>query len=144
MMGANNNSALAGGTINPMRFLQSQPGVQGYVLQCSGPGVAIVGIADQWTNNLPGTPWSPAQGYPLATTDQPVCVIGDGRQALLVVGSGYAVLPGQQLTSDASGNGVPIIALSSTAVDIGAEAIEGGLAGDPIRVLVTLRPRTRT
>jgi len=55
-MPQNNNSALAGGTINPMRFLQADPGVQGQVLQCSGPGVEIVGVAPQWTNNLPGTP----------------------------------------------------------------------------------------
>jgi len=70
-------------------------------------------------------------------------VIGDGRQALIIVGSGYTVLPGVDLGSDASGNGIPIT-LGSTAVDIGARTIEGGLPGDPIRVLVTLRPRPRT
>lgn len=143
-MPANNNSAIAGGTINPMRFLQATPGVQGSVLQCSGPGVEIVGVSPQWTNNMMGTTFTPAQGWPAATVNQPVEVVGDGRQCLLVVGSGYNVLPGQQLISDASGNGIPILALGSTAVDIGAEAIEGGFAGDPIRVLVTLRPRTRT
>lgn len=142
-MPAINNSAIAGGTINPMRFLQANPGIQGQVLQCSGPGVEIVGIAMQSTNQLPGAPGIPAQGAPAAIAGQALEVIGDGRQCLLIVGSGQTVLPGFDLGSDASGNALPIT-LGATAVDIGAQSIEGGVAGDPIRVLVTLRPRTRT
>jgi hypothetical protein len=142
-MPANNNSAIAAGTINPMRFLQAAPGLQGQVLQCTGAGVEIIGVAPQWTNNLPGTPWAPAQGYPVANAGQQLEVIGDGRQTLLIVGSGQTVLPGMDLGSDASGNALPIT-LGSTAVDIGARSEEGGVAGDPIRVNVTLRPRTRT
>lgn len=142
-MPANDNSAIAGGTINPMRFVQATPGIQGSVLQCSGPGVEIVGIADQYTNNMMGTLFTPAQGWPIATTGQALRVHPDGDQCLLVVGSGNTVLPGMDLGSDASGNGIPVT-MGSTAVDVGARSVEGGVSGDPIRVIVQLRPRTRT
>lgn len=140
-MPENSNSRIAGGTINPMRFVQGEPGVELGALQCSGSGVSIVGISDQCTNNMPGTIWTPAQGWPLATAGQAFRVHGDGEQCLLVVGSGYTVMPDNLLTSDASGNGIPL-SLASAPANVGARAIEAGVAGDPIRVTVVLRPAT--
>ena len=74
---------------------------------------------------------------------EPLAVHGDGEQCLLVVGSGYTVMPDNDLVSDASGNGIPL-SLTTSSQYIGARAIEGGVAGDPIRVTVTLRDATRT
>lgn len=150
MPGAQTNSRIAAGTINPFTFLQSgatnpqNNSGQLTALQCSGPGVPIIGIAPEWTNNMMGTQaqqsFAPG-GWPAATAGQAIRVYGDGEEALLMVGSGYTVEFDNYLVSDASGNGVPINLTSTSAEQwIGAQALEAGVAGDVIRVLVYLRP----
>lgn len=139
-MPAQNNSRIAGGTINPFSFLQPNPGVELGALQCSGPGVEIIGIAGVYTNRMQGQDGAPAQGYPAATVNQPILVYGDGEETILMVGSGYTIEPDNLLVSDASGNGIPLDPTTTTPVQwVGARAIEGGVSGDPIRVTVVLR-----
>lgn len=153
-MGATNSkSRVAAGTINPFRFIQS--GATGPIpspatnnellaLQCSGPGVEIIGVAAEWTNAMMGTLVQTnlvPQGYPAAVAGQGIRVYEDGEDAIIMVGSGYTVQPDNLLVSDASGNAIPIVLTSTSAVQwIGARAIEGGVAGDPIRCTVYTRP----
>ena len=131
-------SRVAGGTIGPFKFIQGQPGVMLGALQCTGAGVEIIGVGPEWTNAMMGQSYQTSlvpQGFPAATTGQRVRVYGDGEEALLQVGSGYTIMPDTILVSDASGNGIPFSTTAGTSW-IGARAIEAGVAGDVIRVIV--------
>lgn len=133
----NTLSVVAYGTINPMRFVQDAIGIVNGALQCSGPGVPIMGIAVEALNNMPGTAWQPAQNYPAAASGQGMRVYGEnGPETMVIVGSGVSVVPGQLLVSDSSGNAVGLnLATAAAGVHwVGGRAIEGGTAGSPIRV----------
>lgn len=143
MPNTNAKSRIAGGTINPFVFIQGNPGVVLGALQCTGAGVPIIGIGPEWTNQMMGannqTTQTP-QGYPAATSGQAIRVYEDGEDCMIMIGSGYTVMPDQLLISDASGYAIPT-AIASTGVRwIGARAIEAGVAGDVIRVTVYTRP----
>lgn len=155
-MPAQCNTRTAAGTINPMTFIQTGnmvttaiPGVQGnelLALQCTGAGVEILGVAQEFANGPAGTPANAPQVWPAATIGQPVRVYGDGEEAIVVVGSGYQIIPDQLLTSDASGNAIPV-GSPGAGKWIGARAIESANgvdppwgAGYPIRVTVKLNP----
>jgi len=135
----NTLSRIAYGTINPMRFVQDAPGIVNGALQCSGPDVPIVGIMVEATNAMMGTAVQTnlvPQGYPAAASGQGCRIYGEnGPETMVIVGSGVTVVPNQLLVSDASGNAVGLdIASASAGVKwIGARAIEGGDAGNPIR-----------
>lgn len=141
-MPAQTNSRYAGGTINPCRFLQPDVTNTRYpelsCLQCSGAGVEIIGISQEWTKGMMGQRLAPAQGFPAAEAGDTVRVYGDGEEHMVFVGSGYIVVQDQLLTSDASGNAIPIT-IGATTQWIGARALEAGVAGDLIRVTVTLQ-----
>lgn len=136
----NTLSRIAYGTINPMRFVQDAPGIINGALQCSGVGVPIVGIAVEAITAMPGTAWQQAlvpQNYPAAASGNGIRIYGEnGPETMVIVGSGQTILPNQLLISDASGNAVGLdIASASAGVKwIGGRAIEGGDAGNPIRV----------
>lgn len=140
-------SRIAAGTINPFRFIIGQPNVELGALQCTGTGSPIIGIAAEWTNAMMGannqTSLVP-QGFPAALTGQAVRVYEDGEDTIIMVGSGQTVSPDNLLVSDASGNAVPINLAGSGVQWIGARAIEGGTAGDPIRCSVYTRPYYNT
>lgn len=156
-MPAQTNSRVAAGTINPFTFIQSgamvasdpnsNPPFTGgelTALQCTGAGVEILGIGPVWTNNMMGqlvqTSLLP-QGYPAATKGQGIQIWGDGEETIIMVGSGYTVQPDQLLGSDASGNAIPISSTNTSKTAwVGARAIEGGVAGDVIRVTVKCCP----
>lgn len=137
----NSLSRIAGGTINPFTFIQGQPGVMLGALQCTGAGVPIIGIGAEWTNAMMGQAYQTTlipQGFPAATSGQSIRVYEDGENTILMVGSGYTVMPDNLLVSDASGNGIPVGA-SAGQQYVGARAIEAGIAGDIIRVQVYTR-----
>ncbi len=142
-------SKLAYGTVNPMRFVQDAPGIVNGALQCSGPGVPIIGISHESISNMPGTAWQVAyvpQNYPTAASGQFFRLYEEnGPETMVIVGSGVTVVPGQLLTSDASGNAVGLnLATASAGVHwVGARAIEGGDAGNPIRCQVKMFPYTK-
>lgn len=135
----NTLSRIAYGTINPMRFVQDAPGIINGALQCSGSDVPIVGIAVEAITAMPGTlaqtTYVP-QNYPAAASGQGIRIYGEnGPETMVIVGSGVSVVPNQLLVSDASGNavGLDLAGASSGVKWIGARAIEGGDAGNPIR-----------
>jgi hypothetical protein len=144
-MGMNSKSRIAGGTINPFSFIIGNPGVELGCMQATGAtsasnaGAEIIGIAAEWTDQIMGTQqqlsFVPA-GYPAATTGQALRVYEEGEDTILMVGSGFTVEPDNLLTSDASGNGIPITLTASGPQWVGARAIEAGLPGQPIRVSV--------
>lgn len=147
-MPAQTNSRIAGGTIYPFSFIQRFVGTvpagpnpaELLCLQCSGSGVEIIGIAQEWTNQ----PWGLAgqtagNQLPAATVGQSLRVYGDGEETILMVGSGFNVVEDDLLTSDASGYGIPANVATASTNWIGARALENANAGTPCRVTVQLR-----
>lgn len=148
-MSVNSLSRMAYGTINPMRFVMDAPGIILGALQCTANG-QIIGVANIDVDNMPGTRWQTAfvpQMYPCAASGEPVRLYEENDwDTMVVVASGHTVLPNQFLYSDASGNAVPLnTATASNGIYwVGAKSIEGGVAGDPIRVKVQTFPFTKT
>lgn len=150
-MGYNNaKSRIAAGTINPFTFIQSGAMVTSVTatqftggeltaLQCTGAGVEIIGIGAEWTNAMAGANNLSPYSMPAATQGQAIRVYEDGEDTVIMVGSGYNVVPDQLLTSDASGNAIPANVATASTGWIGARAIESGIAGDVIRVSVYTR-----
>lgn len=144
----NSLSRIAYGSINPMRFVMDQPGVMLGALQCTANG-QIIGIAQIGVSNMPGTAWQQQgmpQMWPAAASGQAFQLFeSNDIDTMVVVGSGFTVLPNQFLYSDASGNAQPLntATAASGLYWIGAKSIEGGVAGDPIRVQVMTFPFTK-
>lgn len=138
-MGANSKSRVAGGTINPFSFIIGQPGVELGALQCTGSG-EIIGIGAEFTMAMMGQALGPAQGFPAAYIGDGIKVYEDGEDTIIMVGSGQVVQPDNLLVSDGSGNAKPCTLSGGGLQWVGARAIEGGVAGDPIRVSVYTRP----
>lgn len=138
----NSKSRMAYGTINPFTFIQGGTGFILGALQCTGGASEIIGIGAEWTNAMMGQAFQTSlvpQGFPAAASGQSIRVYEDGEDTILMVGSGFTVMPDMLLKSDASGNGIPITATAGNQW-IGARAVEGGVAGDIIRVSVYTRP----
>ena len=141
-------SKIAGGNINICTFVQTDPAApMNGCIQCTGGNVPILGIAQEFTNQMAGTQGvTPAlaasKGQPIAIRDNAPGDIGM-QDVLLCVGSGYTVEPDNYLVSDASGNGIPLSITSSrtTAQYVGAIAVEAGTPGSYIRV-TSLDPGT--
>lgn len=141
------NSRIAGGTIQPFSFVQrfvgSVPAAilnsppELLCLQCSGTGVEILGISQEWTNAPLGLAGQTT--VPAANAGERLMIYGDGAETIIMVGSGYNVMEDDDLTSDASGNAIPANVATSSTNWIGARALERGFAGSPIRVTVVLR-----
>lgn len=155
----NSNSRTAAGTINPFRFVMSgavaassvtNPSAnQGILLALQATANApIIGIGAEWTTAMSGTlgqiNYVP-QNFPAAALNDKIRVYEDGESTLLMVGSGQIVEPDDLLKSDASGNALPLnyAAAASGIHWVGARAIEGGFAGDPIFVQVYTRAVTK-
>lgn len=148
MEGGKSLSKIAYGTINVMRFVQDAPGILNGALQATGQGTEIIGIAAEFTDNMMGTRWQTSftvQGYPAAASGEPLKLYDESdMDTMIIVGSGQTVVPNQLLYSDASGNAVPVVGSASSGTYwIGAKAIEGGLAGDPIRCRALRFPYTK-
>jgi hypothetical protein len=140
-MNGNSLSRIAYGTINPMRFVQQAPGIIGGALQASGPTVPTLGIAWESVTGPQGAFGTPAQGYPAAASGQGFRMYGPvDMNTMVIVGSGYTVMPGNELVSDASGNAVPLDLTTTTVHWVGARAFEGGVEGNPIRVEIVQYP----
>ncbi len=119
-------SAVAGGTINPFSFIMPQPNVMNGAIQATGSGSPYLGVGPEWVQGMMGTFLQTTllpQGYPSASTGQAIRVYGALEEALLMVGSGQTVVANNLL-------------VSSGQQWVGAQAIEGGTAGSPIRVRV--------
>lgn len=118
-------SKVAGGNIAPSRFVKLST-TEGQVLQC-GANEAVFGISQASTRRLALAGWD--DGY-AAVEGENINVIGPGDDvALLELGGTVAV--GAYLKSNADGKGVT----ANTDKDqVGAQALQAGVAGDLIKV----------
>jgi hypothetical protein len=125
----------AGGTINVASFVKidTTSGNNFYVVQCTATTDKIVGIAQQGPYTPPGVTGSVASA---ATSGQPVTVYGVGEETLLRITG--TVTQGDLLKTDGSGYGLSasVTDTGSALAWVGAFALEAGITGDWIRVLV--------
>lgn len=122
---------IAGGTIQPHRFVQLDPNNAYTALQASA-GAPIMGIAAECTDRAP----IPENGTtaPAAVSGDPFRHYGVGEIAPLEVGGD--VSPGDKLRSDTDGKGVVVDTSSGGDQNVGAVALEAGAAGNIIKVTV--------
>jgi len=140
-------SALAGhnfiatGTIAPFRFvvLDTTSANLFSVLQANGNQGTIIGISQPGTHDAPGTSGA---GTDAADSGETLTVFGPGDVCLLELGTG-GVTAGDFVAPDTNGKGVTVTA-AATVQYIGAKALETGVAGDRVRVVVVLGGITAT
>ena len=127
-------SYIAKGTIAPCSFVKvyTTAGVanDNAVVQ-AGAGDKCVGISQQGMKRMPGLPGSDTTIA--AESGDTLRVYGLGDDCLLQLGG--TVTRGDFLKSDASGYGVT----GSSGDECGAEALEAGISGVRIRVLIVNR-----
>lgn len=123
----------ASGNINVSRFVSYTP--VPFVARQAVAGNPILGIAWPGSQYPVGVPTfygasSAVESY-AATNGQQLSIVGDGGNALLYINA--TISAGVFLKSDADGYGV---AASGNTDKYGAVAVEGGFAGQLIRVTV--------
>lgn len=119
---------VAGGTIEPSRFV-IQSTVAAYQVLQSGSGGKAIGISQEGSYLYPSTS-NPTNATYAATTGESLSVYGVGSVCYLTCGSG--VTQGDFLKSDADGKGIP----ATTGDFVGAVARQSGSASDKILVEV--------
>lgn len=127
-------SQIAGGDINPARFVKLSTAADFTVLEAD-------------SNERPyGISVDAAQAAPIsgastlaASAGKSLRVYGIGEECTLTLGSGGATRGGM-LVSDADGKGVAAASTGTTVQWVGAEALESGLENEKIKVRVCLFP----
>lgn len=132
-MGYTELTLTARGNVLPSRFVKLDGSTECGVLQ-AGDNAEIIGIAQAGTN-LPQVTGMITATY-AAVAGQQVMVAGLGSVCLLEVGA--QVQPGQLLKSNLFGQGVPITPTATTIQNYGAIALQGGHAGEKVRVQVLI------
>lgn len=128
-MSGMNPNFMAGGDINPSRFVKMDPSNDNRVVQC-GFNQMPLGVSQQGTQNTP----TASNSTLAAQSGNPIQVYGEGDSPPLLE-FGATVTRGNQLRSDAVGRGIPAAA-SGEAQKIGAYALESGLISEKHRVQV--------
>lgn len=125
---------VANGNISPRRFLTTVSGAANIlrVVQASAATNMLVGISQNVTRNVPGSPGD--DGY-VAIAGETVPYHGPGERCLLDIG-GTVDNAGVPLTSDGSGKGVATAPADGSTRTYGALALESGVNGDTIEVVV--------
>lgn len=114
--------------IRPGRFVK-QGSTDGTITECDA-NERIFGISHLETDRAP----IPEISTPLAAQAGENCSITHTVGEYTVIELGDTVSNGNLLKSDADGKAVPIASSGTTAQEVGAEALEDGVAGDIIRV----------
>lgn len=122
-------SAIAGGTIRPSRFVKLSTTQDSRVLEADA-GEKVFGISQEGTRYVP---WSALDDGNAAIVDEHLRVYGPGARCYLQAGG--TVTAGDRLKSDADGKGVTA---SADTEEYGAIAIDSGVDGELIKVLVEL------
>ncbi|MCP4535782.1 MAG: hypothetical protein GY832_01385 [Chloroflexi bacterium] len=122
---------MAGGNIYPSRFVKIDASNDFKGLQ-AGDNVKTIGISDVGTNYAPLSDQS-VSAY-AAKAGQNLRLFGDGDICLLKIGG--TVTAGDELKSDADGQGVSIAGSGTTNQRVGAVAIQSGVSGNFILVQV--------
>lgn len=120
-------SMVAGGIIRPSRFVKLSTTDEGRVLEADA-GNKVFGVSEEGTRKVPLTGLD--DGY-AAIEGESLRVYGLGARCYLELGG--TVTRGDRLKSDADGKAVTA---SADTEEYGAIALNGGVSGDLIRVLV--------
>lgn len=132
-MGYTELTLVARGNIVPSRFVRLDGSGECGCVQ-AGDNTDLIGVAQAGTNRPQVTGLVEAQYA--AQAGQQVQVAGLG--SICLVEAGAAITPGQYLKSDAQGRAVPIATSGTTIQNYGAIALQGGSAGEMIRVQVLI------
>ena len=122
---------LAGGTIRPSRFVKIS---DDYTVQEAGANDRIIGICGVDSNQAPLDDLVTTNNH--ATTGQQVKLFGEGDVCLLRLGG--TVSQNDRLKSDGTGSGVIIATTGTTIQHWGAVALQDGVSGEDIEVLVQI------
>lgn len=125
-------SQIAGGDINPARFVKLSTAADFTVLEADA-NEQTYGIS---VDAAQAAPISGASTL-AASAGKSLRVYGLGEECTLELGSGGATR-GDNLKSDADGKGVGAATTGTTVQWIGAQALESGLEGEKIKVRVVL------
>lgn len=129
--------AVAGGTVRPARFVKVSTAADNTYLEADA-NEAIIGISSQATQDAPT---SGASANAAETGDQ-LHVNPVGTRCLLKIGSG-GVTRGDEIKSDADGQGVTRATTGTTVQNVGAIALQSAIEGDFALVMVfrsSIRP----
>ena len=130
---ANYASLVAGGNVNPCRFIKLDSSADFQAVLATAATDDLFGISQDAQRTAPITG---ASDY-AAVSGESLPHYENGSVCLLELGSGGATR-GNLLVSDGSGKGV-VAASSGTALQcIGAQALESGSAGEFIRVKIQI------
>ncbi len=111
---------VAGGNINPYRFVVFGSGANNTVIQATGTSAIIAGISSPSPEVAP----IPGAATYAATSGNPIQVFGVTEMCELEIASGTTVTAGQRLTSDAAGMGTN----ATSGQQYGAIALRGNVA----------------
>lgn len=125
---------VAGGNINPCRFVKMSTAADDRCLECDA-NEAPIGISYPEGRYAPQSDIVVTNYHAIAGDS--VGLYGDGDQCLLELGSGGATRGGR-LKADADGKGVAIATTGTTIQNFGAIALESGSENEKIRVFVLL------
>lgn len=117
--------------ISPSRFVVITSGSPFEVTQASAATDRLFGISEKGTYYAPGTAADSGYAIPTGKVGR---IHQEGEECLLKLGG--TVAAGDLLTSDASGQGVAYTVSGTTKKGIGARALQDGVSGEFIRVVV--------
>jgi hypothetical protein len=132
-MSARTPRYIANGNILPTSFVKIDPTTNFGVIQATAITDAVIGVAQQGTYFPPGSQNADGLG---AHQNQVIEIYGVGEESLLSITS--TVTAGDYLKAGVNGVGVTLVKTFSgtTPAYTGAVALESGVTGDWIRVLV--------
>lgn len=124
----------ATGNVSPCRFVKLDTSADG---SCAAAGAneATIGISGDGSRIAPGTPGD--DGF-IAVAGETVGAFGPGRKCLLELGG--TVTRGDRLRSGSGGVGVAAATTGTTLQEVGARALQSGVSGQRILVLVEQYP----
>jgi len=120
---------VAGGDVNPARFIKVSTAADYTVLQ-AGANEAVFGISSSASRDAP----IPSASTLAAAATQSLAFNPVGSFCLLELAG--TVTRGDEIKSDADGKGVVRATTGATLQNFGAVALESGVSGELIRVLV--------
>ena len=126
---------MANGNISPRRFITGVSGAGNgdNVVQATAATQVMLGVSNDATRYPPG---SPADDGFVAIAGEPLPYYGPGMMCRLDIGGTVDGSTGWLLTSDGSGKGLATAPANGVSNFYGAYALETGVSGDNIRVVV--------
>lgn len=124
----------ATGNVTGCRFVKIDTTSDG---DCAAAGAneGTIGISQEGTRNAPGT--AADDGF-LAIAGETVPIYGPGRKCLLELGG--TVARGARIKAGSAGVGITSAVTGTTVQEIGARALQSGVSGQKILVLIEMYP----